>query len=50
MTVRALADTRREQSVDEKARLALEKAERGFVSGAFLHWLKNPWVKIDIIK
>ena len=50
LTVRALADTRREQSVDEKARLALKKAERGFVSGAFLHWLENPWGKIDIIK
>ena len=50
LTVRALADTRREQSVDEKARLTLEKAERGLVSWAFLHWLEKPCGKIDLIK
>ena len=47
-----LADelSRRERSVNEEACLALEKAERGFVSGAFLQWLENPWDKIDIVK
>ena len=47
-----LADelSRQEQSVDEKARVALERAERGFVSGTFLHWLKNPCGKIYLIK
>ena len=47
-----LADklSRREQSVDEEVRLALEKAERGLVSGAFLHWLENPRRKIDLVK
>ena len=47
-----LADelSRREQSIDGKARLALERAERGFVSGTFLHWLENPCGMIDLIK
>ena len=47
-----LADelSRRGQSVDEEARFALEKAERGFASGAFLQWLENPWETIDLVK
>ena len=47
-----LADelSRREQSVDENARVALGRAERGFVSGSFLQWLENPCGKIDLIK
>lgn len=47
-----LADelSRRGQSVDEEARFALEKAERGFASRAFLQWLENPCEKIDLVK
>ena len=47
-----LADelSRRDQSTDERACLALQKAERGFVTGSLLTWLKNAKEKIDLIK
>ena len=47
-----LADelSRRDQSTDMRACLALQKAERGFVTGSTLTWLKNTSEKIDLVK
>ena len=47
-----LADklSRRDQSADMRACLALQKAERGFVTGSILNWLKNTSEKIDLVK